>query len=263
VECEVELSGGRINPSVVRIGDTVHRTTGPWTPTIHAFLRHLEERGFSGAPRVLGIDDQGREVLTFVEGVVPSSSSWTRGHATEAPAGALADEALAEVGHLLRSLHDAAADFRPVETVWREHAYPMLPGEIVCHSDLGTHNTVYREGWPVAFIDWDGARPSEPLLELGQAAWWHVPLMDDAYCAELGFERPPDRARRLRIFVDAYGADRAQVLDAVRAAKQREAERPRYWPGMTATIVAEFLTHIVRELRWLEANEDELRAALA
>jgi thiamine kinase-like enzyme len=211
---------------------------------------------------VLGLDNEGREVLTYIEGVVPSSSSWTRGHATEVPPGALSDEALAEVGRLLRSLHDAAADFRPVGPVWREHAYPMLPSEIACHSDLGPHNTVYQDGWPVAFIDWDGARPNEPLLELGQAAWWHVPLMDDAYCAEMGFGRPPDRGCRLRLFVDAYRADRAQVLDAVREAKQREAERPRYWPGMTAAIVAEFLSHIVRELRWLEANGEELRAAL-
>ena len=260
---EVELTGGRGTGGIVRIGDTVRRPTGPWTPTIHAYLRHLEQRGFAAAPRVLGIDDERREVLSYVEGVVASSSGWTRGHANRLPDDALGDEALREVGRLTRALHDAAADFRPADAVWRESAYPMLSGEIVCHGDLGPHNTVYRDRMPVAFIDWDGARPNEPLLEFGHAAWWHVPLMDDAYCAEMGFDSPPDRARRLRIFVDAYGADRARVLDAVREAKQREAERPRYWPGMTAAIVAEFLSHIVRELRWLEANEDELRAALA
>ena len=65
------------------------------------------------------------------------------------------------------------------------------------------------------------------------------------------------------LFVDAYGAGDDQLFDAVREAKQREAERPRYWPGMTPSIVAEFLSHIVRELDWLAANEDDLRAALA
>ena len=262
MEREIQLSGGRGTGSVVRTGDAVHRPVGPWTPTVHGYLRHLEERGFSGAPRVLGFDDQGREMLTFVEGVVASSSGWQRGHANPVPAEGLSDGALVAVGRMIRSLHDAAADFEPVDPIWREYAYPMFRGEIVCHGDLGPHNTVYREGGPVAFIDWDGARPNEPLLELGHAAWSYVPLMNDAYCAEMGFERPPDRGLRLRLFADAYGADRAQILDAVREAKQREAERPRYWPGMTVAIVAEFLSHVVRELEWLAANEAELAAAL-
>ena len=35
---EVVLCGGNMTP-VVRVGDTVRRATGPWTPTIHALLR--------------------------------------------------------------------------------------------------------------------------------------------------------------------------------------------------------------------------------
>jgi len=89
---------------------------------------------------------------------------------------------------------------------------------------------------PHAFIDWDGARPNEPLLELGAAAWQYVPLFDDAYCAEMGFSETPDRCARLRLFGEAYGVGGDRLFDAVREAKQREAERPRYWPGMTAAM---------------------------
>jgi Phosphotransferase enzyme family len=263
MEGEIELTGGRVTGSVVRIGDTVRRSVGAWTPTVHAYLLHLEARGFPGAPRALGVDEHGREVLRFLDGIVASSSDWTRGHANPVPAGGLSDDALIEVGRLIRSLHDAAADFRPADPVWREYAYQVLPGEIVCHGDLGPHNTVYRDGWPVGFIDWDGARPNEPLLELGFAAWSYVPLADDAYCREMGFEAPPDRGRRLRLFGEAYGTGGAELLDAVRDAKQREADRPRYWPGMTAATIAEFLSHVVRELEWLAANEEDLRTALA
>jgi hypothetical protein len=262
MEDEIELTGGRVTGGVVRIGATVRRSTGPWTPTVHAYLQHLEARGFGGAPRALGFDEQGREVLTFLDGVVASSSDWTRGHANRVPAGGLSDDALVEIGRMIRSLHDAAAGFSPPDPVWREYAYPVLPGEIVCHGDLGPHNTVYRDGWPVGFIDWDGARPNEPLLEFGFAAWSFVPLDDDAYCREMGFETPPDRGARLRLFGEAYGTGGTQLFEALREAKQREAERPRYWAGMTPGIVAQFLSHIVRELEWLAANEPELREAL-
>jgi hypothetical protein len=63
------LSGGNVTP-VVRVGDTVRRASGPWSFAVHGLLRHLEAHGFAGAPRWLGIDEQGREVLTFIPGKV-------------------------------------------------------------------------------------------------------------------------------------------------------------------------------------------------
>jgi hypothetical protein len=40
----------------------------PWTPTVHAFLRHLEAEGFPAAPRVIGsgFDDAGNEILSWI-----------------------------------------------------------------------------------------------------------------------------------------------------------------------------------------------------
>ena len=58
---EIPLIGGNTS-TVVRVGDTVRRNVGPWTPAVHALLRHLEYIGFTGAPRVLGLDERGREV---------------------------------------------------------------------------------------------------------------------------------------------------------------------------------------------------------
>ena len=45
---------GAGSSGVQRQGNVVLRPTGPWTPTVHSLLRHLEEVGFSGAPRVVG-----------------------------------------------------------------------------------------------------------------------------------------------------------------------------------------------------------------
>ncbi len=67
---EQPLTGGNVSDGVVRVGDTVRRPVGPWTPAVHALLTHLHEVGFRAAPRPLGIDGQGREVLTVVPGNV-------------------------------------------------------------------------------------------------------------------------------------------------------------------------------------------------
>ena len=38
----MKLAGGNLN-EVVRVGDTVRRPTGPWTPAVHALLHHFAE----------------------------------------------------------------------------------------------------------------------------------------------------------------------------------------------------------------------------
>ncbi len=63
------LAGGAMTP-VVRVGDTVRRAAGPWTPTIHALLRHIRAAGFSAGPEPLGMDERGREILSFLRGRV-------------------------------------------------------------------------------------------------------------------------------------------------------------------------------------------------
>src|SRR3954447_747069 len=65
------LIGDGVTPDIVRIGDTVRRPVRPFTATIHAYLAHLRSAGFTAAPAPLGIDERGREVLSFAPGEVP------------------------------------------------------------------------------------------------------------------------------------------------------------------------------------------------
>ena len=88
---------------VVRVGDTVRRPVHPWSPTIHEVLRHLEAVGFPYAPRLLGIDADGREVLTYIEGE-SGGAAWSR---------VVGDAGLVAMARLLRDYHDAVRDFRP------------------------------------------------------------------------------------------------------------------------------------------------------
>ena len=261
---EIRLPRGRSGTQVWRSEAGVHRTTGPWTPTVHAFLDHLEAAGFVGAPRVLGVDEQGREVLTFMEGEVLADPSWRPGEPGRWPPYAQTEEALAAAGRLLRDLHAASASFRPVSPIWREYHWPgLLEGEIVCQGDVGRHNTVYRDGLPVAFIDWESIRPNLPLLEFGRAVWHFVPLGTDRYFEASDFPRPPDLAARLEVFATAYGiADGAQVLWATQQAKQRSIEAIRYWPVSPAHAAAA-LRLVATDLDWLERATDELGRHLA
>ena len=239
----------------------VHRPTGPWTATVHAFLRHLEMVGFDGAPRIVGIDDAGREILTFIEGeVLAAGTAWRPGNPTPWPPWARTEECLVATARLLRSFHDAAATFAPPEgAAWRRYNAPALgAGEAVCHGDIGPHNTVYRAGLPIAFIDWDTIRPNEPIIEFGTAAWKYVPLGNDLYFEESDFRTRPALARRLALFARAYGLhDRNTVRQALHQAKQRSLDATRYFPITPAQGAAE-LRRVATELEWLDSTVVEL-----
>src|SRR5678810_1235680 len=71
MEREIALTGGRMTRGVVGVGNTIRRPIAGRGPLAHDLLHHLGRRGFNGAPRFLGIDDAGREILSFIPGVVP------------------------------------------------------------------------------------------------------------------------------------------------------------------------------------------------
>jgi hypothetical protein len=201
------LSSNEHRP-IVRAGRTVRRPVGPWTPAVHALLRHLEEVGFDGAPRMLGIDEEGREVLTYVEGEESHHARRPELHSAAA---------LVEVARLIRRYHEAVAGFVPPEgAVWQTQA-EVPDATLVCHNDLAPVNTIFVADRPRAFIDWDYAAPATVQWELACAVWSFVPLYDDTFCRQYGYPTEP-RGPRIRLLLDAYGLEsREGFLDLVRA----------------------------------------------
>lgn len=201
------LAGSGAGRKVWRTGNTVRRETGPWTPAVHELLRHLEAVGFDGAPRVQGIDEHGREVLTFVEGEDGRRVRHT-------------GPILVAVARLIRRFHDAVREFRPrSDSVWRSGTTrgPLDEEHIVCHNDLAPYNTVYDSTGPMAIIDWDLAGPAPVVSDVVHAAWTFVPLYTDEDCARVGIPVRP-RGPRLGKFCDGYGLrDRDTFLDTLRA----------------------------------------------
>ena len=221
---EERLPGGR-NHGAVRAGDTVRRPAGAQTAGVHALLEHLHACGHA-APRVLGFDEQGREVLTYLEGS-------TVGDARPWPAWAHGEAALVAVGAWLRAFHAVSATFvAPAEARWFGEQQVVGPGDVIGHHDAAPYNAVWREGASpeegdlVGFVDWDLAGPMAPLRDLAFVALTWVPLTARDVAAADGFPAGVDRARRLRLLLDAYGWTGSvdEVLDAVR---ERAAEHAR------------------------------------
>ncbi|HEX3958380.1 MAG TPA: hypothetical protein VHZ03_17420 [Trebonia sp.] len=46
----VPLDGDGVTPGIIRVGDTIRRPARPFTATVQAYLAHLQQAGFAGAP---------------------------------------------------------------------------------------------------------------------------------------------------------------------------------------------------------------------
>lgn len=190
---EERLPGGVIN-AVVRVGDTVRRPAPERARFVADLLLHLERCGWPGAPRFLGYDEDGQQILTYIDGHVAwqaaqSPDVWSR-------------ESLIRVTSLVRQFHDLTAGTR-------------LAGneEVACHNDLSLANTVYRpedDGLrPFAFLDWDLAAPGKRIHDVARVCWQYVGLGPGRISAS-------GAGHLMGVVCDAYELDdRADLVETV------------------------------------------------
>lgn len=204
---EVLLPGGFTNAGrVTRVGDTVRRPWRSTSPATKALLDHLERVGFDGAPRFLGVDERGRETLSFIPGEAALAPL---------PRWALSDASLVSVAKLLRRYHDAVSSFDGAGHIWPEAVPAPFGGGIVSHNDPNLDNVVFVEGRAIALIDFDLAGPACAAWDVACAARLWAPLRDERDVPDILHGR---KLLRLRLFVDAYGMvtdDRERVVDAM------------------------------------------------
>jgi len=237
---------------VVRIGDTVRRPMHPWSPTIHEVLRHLEDVGFPHAPRLLGIDSDGREVLTYIDGE-SGGAAWAK---------VVDDAGLVAMAHLMRDYHDAVRGFRPTAgSGWAACAGSFDADDLVCHGDFGPWNLVWRGSQPVGILDWDYAWPAAPIHDVAYALEYVTPFRDDRVCVEsLRYPAPPERLRRLERFAEAYGLTTTTgLVDEVFAQQHQVWVRARQLAAegrqpQVAWQEAGVLDEVAERIRWSRAN---------
>lgn len=193
-DCEEILSGGAQTAGLVRTGASTRRPAFPRSDYVERVLLHLESVGFDGAPRFVGYDDQGRQVLSYVPGAARHSTPHL-----------LSDSALSSCAELVRRFHDATAGSELSEGC-----------EVVCHGDLGPHNMVFRDDRAVALIDFDGGvRPGTRTDDFSHAVWC---------CADLAEPSVPvdDQLRRAHLMCRAYpGMSPATVVAGLTARWER------------------------------------------
>jgi Phosphotransferase enzyme family len=237
---------------VVRVGDTVRRPTHPWTPAVHALLGHLEQAGFPYSPRVLGMDQEGREVLTYLDG-----ESGTHGWAK-----VVDDAGLMTFARLLRDYRDAVADFHPPDGLaWFTGGTGLGDGQVICHGDFGPWNIVWCGARPVGILDWDYARPAHRVHDIAYALEYVAPFRDDAECLRwLRYPQPPDRRHRVEVFAATYGlTSTTGLVDAVIDVQQDGIEQVRRLADaghqpQTRWVADGLLEELGQRLAWSRAN---------
>lgn len=163
---------------------------------MHDYLHWLESEGLGGIPHVSGLDEDGREIVSYVEGRgVPVDDE------------VVLDEVLVEAVTWLREFHDIADDYAPGPRIWRQSGdvpVDLEPGQIICHNDPGAYNWIIQSGHFVAMIDWDLAGPGDPIDDLAFLCWTGIPLYRPIQDAEV--------IRRLDLVVDTYGGPGPMTL---------------------------------------------------
>jgi hypothetical protein len=180
---ELPLGGGALTDGVVRIGDTVRRPSRQAAQLMRDVLLHLERAGFDAAPRWLGFDEQGRDILTWIDGETFTDRSQMHPYVGEPKARVtFTDDQIAAVMRLLRQYHDT------------------FGGDVICHGDFGPWNIVWRHGLPIAAIDFDNVHRADAADDVAYALRTFV-----SYGLVAG--EPRELARRTRTALESYGAN--------------------------------------------------------
>lgn len=226
-DVEQALTGGAQTVGVVRIGATLRRPAHPRSDQVQALLRHLEVVGFDGAPRALGYDRHGREVLTFIEGDVFG-----------APPYGLSDACVISAARLVKAFHDAAAS-------------SLLSGdqETVCHGDLGPHNTVFRDDVAIALIDWDeDVAAGRRAVDFAHAVWCFADLTDPSVPVDV-------QAHKTHLMCSAYPGMTPDAVVSELTARFYRAREDHAAAGRSGAVAV-----FEKLIRWVHRHGDQIRA---
>lgn len=174
----------------------VTRPASSWSPTVHAFLRYLRGQGLRCVPEPIAVDGE-VERLVVIEGE-SGADGWAHQHS---------EAGLRSAARLLRTVHDASIGWEPPPDAVFGAPHVESEAETVwCHGDVGPWNMVWHGDEAVGLIDWDFLHRGPRLDDVAYALRWFAPARSDELALTWHhFPAVPDRAARVRVFLQTYG----------------------------------------------------------
>jgi len=235
-ESEIPLEGGQNATGIVRMGNTVRRPKGPNAEFTHALLKYLEEKHFDFSPRHLGIDEKGREILSFIEGTVPR----------EAP---LQFTQKQEAIRIMRQFHDVCV-----------HSKHAGLEETVCHHDFAPWNVIVHDNKVVGIIDFDEAAPGKRIDDLAYFLWTFLDLGNTTVPSPIQIEQ-------MTALVQTYGPiNRAELIPAILRQQERilafRKKRALEEEGTENEFSKGAVVRIEASIKWIQEYQSEIYKAL-
>ncbi|WED20812.1 phosphotransferase [Vibrio sp. JC009] len=230
-----------------------------WSESVHLLLNYIEQKGFIGAPKLIGTDNN-REQLSYVEGETYDSHL----------IGAIAsEEALTSAAALLRQYHDATEGFLDANKGKKLHW--MLasrgPEEVICHGDFAPYNVALDGNKVVGVYDFDAAHPAPRMWDIAYSVYCWAPLKACNYESHGSL---PVQVSRAKLFCESYGVDarnythlvdwvilRIQALVYFMVSQADQGE-PKYKQDIQEGHHLSYL----RDIEYLKQNKDEITGIL-
>lgn len=215
------LKGGRSTNEVIKIGNTIHRSQGPNSKFVHNLLTQLDQQNFSYSPKFLGIDEKGREILSYIYGEVPTGDHrWTM-------------EQVISVVHIMKKFHEAT-----------DHT--------ICHHDIAPWNVVLKNNIPVALIDFDEASVGDCIDDLAYFLWTFL---------ELGGDIPIEtQTTKIKKLCHEYGYSDSKKLTEKILEQQKMILEMRIRKSKTDSFSTGAVPRIKKEIAWVEKNREKLES---
>jgi Ser/Thr protein kinase RdoA (MazF antagonist) len=168
----------------------------------------LEKRGCNNVPRFIRIDDNGMEIVSFVQGECKEDYPCTNDKNKQL----LIIKKLAE---MMRKYHDATLTFEKTEKDnWMLSYKGDLEKEVICHNDIAPYNVTFVDGMPYGIIDFDTCCPAPRIWDIVYALYRFVPFSESVYdidklaYTDYNTDKDADfRKDSIRVFFDAYGME--------------------------------------------------------
>ncbi len=160
---EEVLLGGNMN-APIRKDQLIYKEATAGSQNIHELLTYVRMRGIDWAPESLGINSEGKHVLTYIEGEVPHDT----------PHWLWEEEILWEVARKLRQWHDATTEFdKKGNWLLVNDEVP----EVICHNDFAPYNCVFQDRKLVGVIDFDVCSPGSRLWDIAYTTYRFIPIL--------------------------------------------------------------------------------------